>query len=166
MEKSKTGKSAGPGNIPIELIKYGPDILLEIVANIFNKCLLHGDDIPEDWNIAYISSIYKKGDKKACQNYRGISVTSAMGRLYGRILKHRIETNIEDIEEQSGFRAGRSCIDNIFVLQQILEKRKSHNLSTHIIFVDLEKAYDTVPLKRLFETLTKFGLSNSYVRAV
>ena len=89
-----------------------------------------------------------------------------MGRLYGKILKHRIEMNIEDIEEQSGFHAGRSCTDNIFVLEQILEKRKSRSLSTHPVFVDLEKAYDTVPLKRLFETLTKFGLSKIYVRAV
>lgn len=93
---------AGPGNIPIELMKYGPDILLEMIAQLFNKCMLAGEKLPEDWNQSYISSIYKKGDKKLCTNYRGISVTSSMGRLYGRILKHRIESEYHDIEEQCG----------------------------------------------------------------
>lgn len=92
-------------------------------------------------------------------------MTSAMGRLYGRILKQRIEMDIKDMEEQSGFRAGRSCTDNVFVLQQILEKRISRNLSTHLVFIDLEKAYDTVPLTKLFEILTKFGLSKTYVQS-
>lgn len=166
LQQSKNGKAAGPGNIPIELVKHGPKILHEMVRDLFNRCLLNGDAIPEDWNMAYITSIYKKGDKRKCSNYRGISVTSAMGRLYGRVLKNRIEKNTIEIEEQNGFRAGRSCMDNTFVLQQILEKRKARNLATHLVFIDLEKAYDTVPLKMLFEILTKSDLSNVYVRAI
>lgn len=166
LKESKNKKSAGPGGIPIELIKYGPDILLEIVADIFNKCLIDGDNIPDDWNISYVSSIYKKGDRRSCENYRGISVVSAMGRLYGKVLKKRIEKEVEEIEDQSGFRAGRSCLDNIFVLQQVMERRKERNLPTHIVFIDLEKAYDTVPLNKLFETLTKNGINKTYVRAV
>ncbi|XP_030750903.1 uncharacterized protein LOC115878509 [Sitophilus oryzae] len=155
LKNSKNGKAAGPGNIFIELIKQGPDILLEILADIFNRCLIKNENIPEDWNLAYISSIFKKGDKKRCSNYRGISLTSSMGRLYGRILKERVEESFEEIEEQGGFRAGRSCTDNIFVLQQIIEKRRARNLDTHLVFIDLEKAYDTVPLKKLFEILVE-----------
>ncbi|XP_030750155.1 uncharacterized protein LOC115877946 [Sitophilus oryzae] len=75
-----------------------------------------------------------------------------MGRLYGSILKERV---FEEIEEQGGLRAGRSCTDNIFVLQQIIEKRRARNLDTHLVFIDLEKAYDTVPLKKLFEILVE-----------
>ncbi|XP_044762034.1 uncharacterized protein LOC123319231 [Coccinella septempunctata] len=126
LRRSKNGKAAGPGNIPIELVKYGPDILLETITGLFNRCL-KGDRVPEDWNLAYISSIYKKGDKSMCKNYRGISVMSSMARLYGRVLKRRIEESIVEIEEQGGFRAGRSCTDNVFVLQQVIEKRKSRN---------------------------------------
>ena len=58
------------------------------------------------------------------------------------MLFHVFYFHFNSMEEQSGFRAGRSCTDNLFVLQQILEKRISRNLSTHLIFVDLEKAYD------------------------
>ncbi|XP_063929530.1 uncharacterized protein LOC135141885 [Zophobas morio] len=91
---------------------------------------------------------------------------ASMGRLYGRLIKKRIEDQYREMEDQSGFRAGRSCIDNIFVLQQIIEKRTSRNLPTHIVFIDLEKAYDTVPLKTLFETLTKADLSKIYIEAI
>jgi Reverse transcriptase (RNA-dependent DNA polymerase) len=166
LRKMKNKKAAGPGNIPIELVKYAPDILLERLVFLYNKCLLQGENVPKEWNLAYISSIYKKGDKKQCKNYRGISVTSTLGRLYGKILKERIENELTEIEEQSGFRAGRSCTDNVFTLSQITERRTARNLNTHLIFVDLEKAYDTVPLNKLFEVLDESDLSRVYVRAI
>lgn len=76
LKYSKNEKSAGPRNIRIELIKHGLDILIEILGDIFNKCLIEADDIPEEWNLAYVNSIHKRGDKKLCKNYRGISVVS------------------------------------------------------------------------------------------
>lgn len=166
LKSSKNKKAAGPGDIPVELVKNGPDILLEEIVQVMNKCLIEGDDVPEDWNMGYMSSIHKKGSKTECKNYRGICVTSSMGRLYGRIIKSRLEENIVDIEEQSGFRRGRSCLDNIFTLKQVIEKRVARNIDTHIIFIDLEKAYDSVPLNKLFEVLTKRGISETYIRCI
>lgn len=166
LKKMKNGKAAGPGGIPIELVKYGSDELVEKITELFNKCLINGDNIPRDWGMAYISSIHKKGCKKTCSNYRGISVTSSMGRLYGRVLKERIEQYFQDMEEQSGFRSGRSCLDNIFVLQQLVEKRIERNMTTHLMFVDLEKAYDSVPINKMFEVLNGSNLDSTYIRAL
>jgi len=162
----KNGKAAGPGDIPNELIKNGPTILFELLTELCNKCMIEQEDIPNEWNLANISSIHKKGDKRQCKNYRGISIISSVGRLYGRLIKKRIESQFNEVEDQSGFRAGRSCVDNIFVLQQVIEKRTARNLPTHLVFIDLEKAYDTVPLKKLFKTLTTAGLSKTYISAI
>lgn len=85
-----------------------------------------------------------------------------MWSLYGRILKKKIETNIKEIKEQSGFRAGRSFMDNTFALQQIIKKRKFGNLSTYLVFMELEKACGSISLKKLFETL-KTGISRTYI---
>ena len=63
LNNTKNGKASGPGNIPIELVKYSPDILIQILMLMFNKCLINGDNIPEDWNIAYITPIFKNGNK-------------------------------------------------------------------------------------------------------
>lgn len=121
-KKLKNHRAGGPGGIPAELIKNGTDKLLRLITQLFQKCL-NGEEIPEEWRVGYLISIYKKGDRQKCENYRGIAVTATFSRLYGRILKDLIEEEIEiESEEQSGFRAGRSCMDNIFCLKQIVEK--------------------------------------------
>ncbi|XP_044745289.1 uncharacterized protein LOC123307136 [Coccinella septempunctata] len=113
LTKLKNGRATGPEGIPAELIKNGTRKLFEALTWCVNK-FINGAPIPEQWKIAYISSIHKKGDKLNCGNYRGISVTSTMSRLYGRILRDLIESEYSDQEEeeQSGFRADRTCTDN------------------------------------------------------
>jgi hypothetical protein len=111
----------------------------------------------------YITPIFKKGNKQECSNYRGISITSMVGRLYGRLLKDRIGGKIVQLEEQSGFRAGHSCTDNIFSLKKLTEKRNARNLETHLVFVDLQKAYDSVPIKKLFEVLNGSNIKKEYI---
>jgi hypothetical protein len=58
----------------------------------------------------------------------------------------------EMVEEQCGFRKGRSCTDAIFTVQQITEKRK-HNLPLFLLFIDYEKAYDNVNRDKLWEIM-------------
>lgn len=161
----KNGRAPGPGGIPIELIKHGTEQLMELLAYVFTW-FLRNDDLPTEWKNAYISNIHKKGDRKILSNYRGLSVTNSLSRLYGKIIKNRIENEIEDVEEQSGFRTGRSCTDNTFVLRQLLEKRMARNLETHLVFIDLRKAYDSVPLSKLWPTLRENGVSEIYIKTV
>ena len=59
----------------------------------------------------------------------------------------------ELVEEQCGCRKGRSCIDAIFTVQHILEKRKEHNLPLFLLFIDYEKAYDSVNRDKLWEMM-------------
>ena len=61
----------------------------------------------------------QKGSKEDCSNYRGVSVTNVMSRLYGKILRDLIEEENKDEEEQSGFRTGRSCRENTCMKQVI-----------------------------------------------
>ena len=78
----KNGRAAGPGDIPIELIKRGGRKLLEMITILLNK-IINGEKVPEEWKFAIITSIHKKGDKRKCENYRGISVMSTFKRIYG-----------------------------------------------------------------------------------
>jgi len=61
----KTGTAAGPGDIPIELIKRGGQKLLEMITILLNK-IINGEKVPEEWKIAIITSIHRKGDKRKC----------------------------------------------------------------------------------------------------
>jgi len=78
----------------------------------------------KDWKIAIIISIHKKGDKKKCENYRGIGVTSTFIRIYVRILTKLVESECKnmEMEEQSGLRDGSSSIDKCFCITQMIEK--------------------------------------------
>ena len=48
------------------------------------------------------------------------------------------------LEEQNGFRKGRSCLDCIFSASQIIEKHREFNIPTYIAFIDFKKAFDSV----------------------
>jgi len=80
--RMKTGIAAGLGDIHIELIKSGGQKLLEMITTLLNM-IINGGKVPEEWKVATITSIHKKGDKRKCENYRGISVTSTFSRIYG-----------------------------------------------------------------------------------
>jgi hypothetical protein len=128
--------------------------LLEMITILFNK-IINGEKVPEEWKVPILTSIHKKGDKSKCDNYREISVTSKFSRIYGQILAQLLELEYKnmEMEEQSGFRAGRLCIDNIFYMTQIIEKKKATNRVLHLLFIDLTKAYNSVPLNKLWETM-------------
>ncbi|XP_072400631.1 uncharacterized protein [Diabrotica undecimpunctata] len=81
----KNCRAPGPENIPAELIKCGIDKLFLALTWCMNK-YINGVTPPSLWKVAYISSIHKKGNKLDCSNYRGISVTSTLSRVHGRIL--------------------------------------------------------------------------------
>jgi hypothetical protein len=126
--RMKSGTAAGPGDIPKDLIKSGGQKLLEMITILLNK-IINGQKVPEEWKVAIITSIHKKGDKRKCENYRGISLTSTFIRIYGRILAKFVELEQKnmEMEEQASFRAGILCIDNIFCITQMTEKKKTTN---------------------------------------
>jgi len=89
-------------------------------------------------------------------------------RLYGKIIKHFLEQEISQIEteEQAGFRVGRSTIDYIFCLKQLIEKKIVVDQLLYLLFVDLEKANDSVPLQNLLKALEHYNISNSIIRTI
>jgi len=117
----KNGKSCGPEGVYAEMLKHGTDKIITMLKWVINRCL-NEEEVPQQWKVAYISSIHKKGSKEDCSSYRGISVTSVTNRLYGKILRDLIEDENKDEEEQSGFRTRRSCTDNIFCMKQVIKK--------------------------------------------
>jgi len=165
--RMKNGRAAGPGDIHIELVKSGGQKLLEMITILLNK-IINGEKVPEEWKVAIITSIHKKGDKRKCENYRGISVKSTFSIIYGRILAKLVELEHKNMQmgEQAGFRAGRSCIDNIFCTTQTIEKKKATNWELHLLFIDLTKAYDSILLNKLWETLDGLAINTRLIETI
>lgn len=110
--------------------------------------------------IAKIITLYKnKGDKGDCNNYRGISLLSVLGKVFSRILLVRLQKLAARVypESQCGFRSGRSTTDMVFTVRQVQEKCREQNKPLHMAFVDLTKAFNMVSREGLFATLQKLG---------
>jgi hypothetical protein len=88
--------------------------------------------------------------------------------MYTKILNTRLQTITQVIllENQSAFRKERSCIDNVFALNKIIEKRREFNLETRIAFIGLEKAFDGINRSKLWEILDKRGYSKYLINIV
>lgn len=163
----KNGRAPGPGDICGELLKHGGDKLYRHLTKLFQTCV-NKQEIPEEWKISFLTTIYKKGDKNVCDNYRGIAVTNTMSRVYGKIIKTRIEKEYQDMEaeEQAGFRVGRSTIDHLFTITQVIEKKTAYDQELHLLFVDLKKAYDSVPLSMLWKSLKETNINIELIKIV
>jgi sorting nexin-29 len=77
--------------------------------------------------------------------------------------------NISDVlllEEQNGFRKGRSCTDDIFTIRQIIEKRREFNLETHIAFIDYEKAFDRENRATVWQITERRGYPRHLICAI
>ena len=71
-------------------------------------------------------------------------------KIYARIVSDRLKvlTDALVMDEQGGFRAGRGCIDQVFVVRQVIEKVIKKDKVAYVMFVDLEKAYDILCKQR------------------
>jgi hypothetical protein len=66
-------------------------------------------------------------------------------KLFERIIKHRLRGVTNVTRNQFSFMPGRSTMDAIFLIRQLIERCREQKKDLHIIFIDLKKAYDKVP---------------------
>jgi len=124
------------------------------------------ETFPDEWKQAVIIPIHKKKDKLDCNNYRGISLLCHYSKIFTSILMDRIKKKTEEIlsEEQAGFRASRSTIDQIFTLRQLSEKYTDFSKDLFVCYVDFRKAFDSIWRKGLWTVLRSMGYPEKIVR--
>ena len=114
-----------------------------------------------EWKKSIIIAIYNKSDKRGCNNYRGRPVSSATYKMLSNILILRLTPYAEEIigYQQCGFRRKRSMTDHIFCIRRVLEKDWEYNEAVQHLFVDFNKASDSVRRQVLRKILIEFGIS-------
>jgi hypothetical protein len=124
--KLKSYKFPGTDQIPAELIKAKGETLYSEIHGLI-CCIWNKEKLPQQWKECIIEPIYKKGDKTGCNNHRGISLLSTTYKILSNILLSRLTPYVNEVigDHQCGFHCNRSTTDQIFYIQQPLEKNGS-----------------------------------------
>lgn len=111
--------------------------------------------MPKEWQTGQIITIHKKGNQQECQNYRGITLLSTVYKVLSTIIQRRLQESADNKigQYQCGFRKGKSTIDAIYILKQIMEKANEANINLEILFVDFRQAFDSIKRNQLLEIL-------------
>ena len=167
IQKLSNNKAAGMDGIVAELMKEGPPELISELHQLMVR-IWRDEEIPRDWSRSLICTLYKKGDRAECSNYRGISLLSVPGKVFGHILLNRLRTATEKKlrENQGGFRSGRGCVDMIFCLRILMEKCIEFQLPALAIFIDFKAAFDSIHRPTMWHILADYGIPDKYIRLI
>ena len=118
--------------------------------------------MPQSWKVADVVPIYKKGDSTDAVNYRPISLISAIGRVLEKLVHNHVSAFLHQNNllscAQHGFVSKRSTCTQLLACYNDWTRAVDESCITDVVHIDLAKALDTVPHKKLLRKLDAYGI--------
>jgi hypothetical protein len=173
IKKLKKEKATGFDGVANDELKIDGVNMVEALCVLCN-CIFDQERSPSDWRKGIITLIHKQGDVRLPANYRGITLLSCVYKLFATILTARVARATEEGElgtpvlddAQGGFRKGRSCIDSVFALTELVRVRRKAKLPTYVAMLDIQKAYDRVYREALWVKMWEIGIRGRMWRMI
>src|SRR6267154_759870 len=157
----KQNKAPGVDNFDSGFLNEVSEVISCPLTKIFRKSLESGL-VPSDWKQANVFAIFKKGQKTLPENYRPVSLTSHICKIFESILKDKILEHIDKYSllnpSQHGFVKNKSCLTNLLETLTFVSDCMDDHKEVDVIFLDFKKTFDKVPHKRLLAKLKSFGI--------
>jgi hypothetical protein len=133
LKRMKGGKAMGLDGILIEVWKYLMDIAIVWLTKLFNH-IFRSNKMPNEWRRSTLVQIFKnKVEIQSCTNYRGIKLMSHTMKLWERVIEHRLRGMMHITMNQLGFMPGRSTMEAIFLIRQVMERYKEQKKDLHMV---------------------------------
>ena len=157
----------GPDGITYQMIKEGGATLIEIMCRLFCMLVTKGV-LPSEWKLAYVvPQSTKKGSRARCDNYRPISLTCSVCKILEVILKKTILNFFLDNRllnfSQHGFLPQRSSSTALLAYLEDVTLSVDEGKNVDAIYLDLSKAFDSVPHLRLIKKLKGYGIGEPLI---
>ena len=145
LKNINVNKSPGPDGIHGKVLKNCRESLVYPLSQIFRVSYNIGQ-IPAEWKLGNVVPIHKKGPKADVENYRPISLTSLVMKVFERIVKDELMTRTRHKlnENQHGFMPHKSCTTQMLTFVDSLSLSINENVRTDVIYFDFAKAFDSV----------------------
>ena len=152
-------KAMGADGIGPRVLKYCALALHKPFHRLFTLCLSR-HWLPQEWKIHRITPVFKSGDRALVRNYRPISLLSTASKVLERLVYNKISAFTHGLISmtQFGFLPKHSCLQQLLsFISEIIDcqERKSH---LHVVYLDVRKAFDSVPHCELLLKLRKAGI--------
>ena len=161
LKRVDPSKASGPDQIPCKLLRELHIELAPVFTRLFQTSNNSGS-LPSTWKSAWITPVYKKGDKCVASNYRPVSLTCVSCKLLEHILCSQIRDYLDRHNilspYQHGFRKKLSCESQLLVTTHDLLKRLDKREEVDVAILDFSKAFDVVPHARLIRKLRLYGI--------
>ena len=145
LKNINSGKAAGPDGIHGAILKKCAASLAGPLTKLFNISFVTGC-IPEEWKLASVVPIHKKDEKRCVENYRPISLTSLVMKVFERCIKKELLAACGQFLDprQHGFVSEKSCTTQMVPFIHNLASNLNNKEKTDIIYFDFAKAFDSV----------------------
>jgi hypothetical protein len=158
----KTNSSPGPDGIPTILLKNLKNVLSHPLSILF-ELIFQFVQLPNQWKTAIVKPIFKKGSSSDPNNYRPISLTSVICKVFESIIKKSLllffkEHNLVT-SHQHGFLSLHSTTTNLLECIKNLTVTLDKSGVVKILYIDLMKAFDVVSVPKLLHKLQNFGVN-------
>ena len=157
----KQNKSTGPNSIPSNILQLLAQDISKPLSMIFNLSFETGM-YPDKLKISKVTPIFKKGSRLVASNYRPISLLSNINKLLEKLMHSRLTKYLEDYEcfydLQFGFRNKHSTNHALIKITESIRTALDKNKIAYGVFIDLQKAFDTVNHKILLGKLEHYGI--------
>ena len=158
-------KSPGPDCISPRILRECAQVLSSLLALFLNTSFSQGQ-LPCIWKSAHITPAHKEGRKNLMENHRPEkSLTCIVCKIAEAVVRTRVVDFWSDLDlfnpDQSAYLRGRSTLAQLLTCYTDWAKARNRLQQTDIIFLDVSKAFDSVPHERLLLKLLRHGIDGS-----